>query len=99
MSVPIDESAIRHIARLSRIALSEDRIPDLVEQLRKIMTYFDKLGELDTEDTKPLARAVDLETVMAADQRTASLPTEAALDAAPERDGNLFRVPKVLGDS
>ena len=57
MSVSIDESTIRHIARLSRIDLSEDRIPALLDQFREILTYFDKLGELDTETAEPLARA------------------------------------------
>ena len=99
MSVPIDEDTIRRIARLSRIDLPDSRIPALLEQFREILTYFDKLGELDTEDTDPLPRAVDLQNVMGADQPVQSLPTESALEAAPERDGNLFRVPKVLGDS
>lgn len=99
MSPRIDEASIRHIARLARIRPAEEKIPMFLEQFREILSYFDKLDELDTAAVPPLVRAVELQNVMADDEEGPCLPTEEAMAAAPVRDGDFFRVPKVLGDS
>jgi aspartyl-tRNA(Asn)/glutamyl-tRNA(Gln) amidotransferase subunit C len=95
----ISDETIKHVARLARIELPQERIPALARELAKILSYFDKLNELDTTDVEPLSRAVELDSVMAADEPGRCLTTEEALAAAPDRDGSFFRVPKVLGDS
>jgi aspartyl-tRNA(Asn)/glutamyl-tRNA(Gln) amidotransferase subunit C len=95
----ITEETIRHVARLARIRLADDEVPALREQFATILAYFDKLEELDTSRVEPLARAVELHSVMADDEPGACLTTEQALAAAPDRDGSFFKVPKVLGDT
>jgi aspartyl-tRNA(Asn)/glutamyl-tRNA(Gln) amidotransferase subunit C len=99
MSQPIDADAIRHIARLSRIEMDEERLPPFLEQFTSILAYFDKLNELPTDNEKPLTHAVEAQNVMADDTPGRCLATDQALDQAPDREGDFFRVPKILGDS
>lgn len=94
-----DEALVRHIAKLGRIALTDDQVAPFGQQLAAILTYFDKLQELDTEGVEPMAHALELHNVLAEDRLRASLTPEQALANAPDRDGDLFRVPKVIGDS
>jgi len=99
VSTGISDETIRHVARLARIEVSEERVPALAQELATILSYFDKLNELDTSGVEPLTRAVDRHSVLADDEPCPCLTTEEALAAAPDRDGSFFKVPKVLGDS
>ena len=99
MQNAIDSDLVRHIGVLSRIALSDDQVPILGRQLGSILGYFDKLQELDTEDVEPLAHAADVCNVLGDDTAAASLSPDQALANAPARDGDFFKVPKVIGDS
>jgi len=99
MPEPIDPDTVRHIARLSRIALSEEELRTFGAQLADILDYFGKLQELDTADVEPMAHAVELHNVLAADEPGESLPVAQVLANAPARDGDLFRVPRVIGES
>ncbi len=99
MSNGISDETIRHVARLSRIEVADERVSALAREFAAILAYFDKLNELDTGSVEPLTRAVELHSVMAADEPRPCLTTEEALAAAPQRDGSFFKVPKVLGDS
>ena len=90
---------VRHIGKLSRIELTEQEVETFSQQLGAILGYFDKLQELDTEDVQPMAHAVEISNVLAADQVGQSLTPDQALANAAERDGDFFTVPKVLGDS
>lgn len=95
----IDPKLVRHIGRLSRIELSEQEVASFGGQLAAILEYFGKLAELDTERVEPLVHAVELQNVLAADEPAAGLTTEQALANAPDRDGDYFKVPKVIGES
>ena len=99
MDKQIDPATIRHIARLSRIELNEEQTDALVRQFARILAYFDKLQELDTDSVQPLTHAVELSNVLARDEPGPSLSPDEALANAPERDGNFFRVPRVLRNS
>ena len=99
MSKTIDVDLVRHIGKLSRIELSEEEVRTFSGQLAAILEYFDKLQELDTEGVEPMAHAVELHNVLAADEPAESLAAADALANAPERDGDFFKVPKVIGDS
>jgi aspartyl-tRNA(Asn)/glutamyl-tRNA(Gln) amidotransferase subunit C len=95
----IDPNLVRHIGRLSRIELSDEEVAAFSGQLAAILEYFGKLKELDTEGVEPLVHAVELRNVLGADEPAAGLSTEAALANAPDRDGDFFKVPKVIGES
>ena len=99
MAKTIDLDLVRHIGKLSRIELTEQQVQTFSRQLASILDYFDKLRELDTSDVQPMAHAVEIHNVLAADSAGGSLTPDQALANAPQRDGNFFKVPKVIGDS
>jgi len=98
MSNTIDEKLVRHVSLLSRIALTDEQVETFGAQLSSIVSYFDKLNELDTADVEPMAHALDFHNVLAEDTLGASLTPDAALANAPARDGDFFKVPKVIGE-
>jgi len=99
MGNPIDSDLVRHIGRLSRIELTEDEVRTFARQLAAIVEYFDKLQELNTDNVQPMPHAVEVHNVLAEDRPGESLTPDKALANAPQRDGNFFKVPKVIGDS
>ena len=58
MQNTIDAGQVRHIALLSRIRVADEQIPTLSRELGGILSFFDKLQELDTCDVEPMAHAV-----------------------------------------
>ena len=98
MGDTIDISLVRHVGRLSRIDLTEQQVQTFSRQLAAILAYFDKLKELDTAEVEPMAHAVEMHNVFSPDAPRDSLPPAEALANAPQRDGDLFKVPKVIGD-
>ena len=98
MPKTIDLDLVRRIGRLSRIELRDEQVQALSRQLGDILGYFDKLQELDTDNVEPMPHAVEIHNVLAADELGKSLTPDEALANAPQRDGNFFKVPKVIGD-
>ncbi|MCD4824790.1 MAG: Asp-tRNA(Asn)/Glu-tRNA(Gln) amidotransferase subunit GatC [Phycisphaerae bacterium] len=98
MSNKIDANLVRHIGKLSRIELTDAEVDALGCQMADILEYFDKLQELDTQNVEPMAHAVELSNVLADDVQRDSLTAEQALANAPAREGDFFKVPKVLGE-
>jgi len=98
MSKEIDSDRVRHIGKLSRIELAEEELETFSRQLGAILEYFDKLQELETADVEPMAHAVEISNVLADDVVGPSLPADRALANAPQRDGDFFKVPKVIGE-
>ncbi len=99
MAKTIDLQLVRHIGKLSRIELTEQQVQTFGPQLTAILAAFDKLQELDTSNVQPMAHAVEIHNVLAADAPGESLRPDQALANAPQRDGDFFKVPKVIGDS
>ncbi|KKN85884.1 hypothetical protein LCGC14_0275020 [marine sediment metagenome] len=95
----IDEKLIRHIGRLSRIELTDEQVETFGRQFTDIVAYMDKLQELDTEGVEPMAHAVPIHNVFGDDVVVESIGPERALANAPDRDGDFYKVPKVIGDS
>lgn len=96
MGKKIDESQVRHVAKLARLDLSEAEVAEFSGQLSSIFEYIEKLNELDTESVEPLAHCLAVHNVFRADVVKASLDTEEALANAPQRHDEYFKVPKVL---
>ncbi len=97
MSETIDADLVRHIGKLSRIELTEEQVETFRRQLADILGYFDKLQELETTGVEPMAHAVEIHNVFGQDEPGESLPAEQALANAPQRDGDFFKVPKIIG--
>ncbi len=99
MTTTIDPALVRHIGKLSRIELSDAQVDAFAHQLASILVYFDKLRELDTSGIEPMVHPVELTNVLADDVPHRSLTADEALANAPQRDGDFFKVPKVIGES
>jgi aspartyl-tRNA(Asn)/glutamyl-tRNA(Gln) amidotransferase subunit C len=91
--VAISRDEVLHVARLARLALSDDEIDRLGAQLNAILEAVGKVSELDLADVEPTAHPLDLVNVWAEDEPQESLSVEDALANAPDREAGFFRVP------
>jgi aspartyl-tRNA(Asn)/glutamyl-tRNA(Gln) amidotransferase subunit C len=88
---------VRHVAKLSRLALDEARLRTLTPQLESSLEYVATISAVDTSGVEPMAHALPLANVLREDVVEPSLPLEKVLQNAPETDGPFFKVPKVIG--
>ena len=98
MAQQITEQDVRHVAKLSRLKLSDEEIHRFTEQLGHTLEHIARLTELDVENVEPMAHSHDVLNVLREDAERAGLPVEKALANAPEQAPPFFKVPKVLGD-
>jgi aspartyl-tRNA(Asn)/glutamyl-tRNA(Gln) amidotransferase subunit C len=91
MAITKDE--VLHVARLARLALSDEEVERLTEQLGAILEAVGKVSELDLSDVPPTSHPLQLVNVLADDEPRPSLPLDEVFANAPEREGDLFRVP------
>jgi aspartyl-tRNA(Asn)/glutamyl-tRNA(Gln) amidotransferase subunit C len=89
----IDREQVLHVARLARLRLSDEEIERMTGELSTILEHIETMGGIDLEGVEPTSHATELENVLRPDEPRPSLPTEAALDQAPDTDGVGFRVP------
>lgn len=94
----ISRQDVGHVARLARLALSDDELERMREQLSGILAYIDALRALDTDGVEPTSHAVPLVNVMRDDAARPCLPVDEALANAPDRSEAFFRVPRILED-
>ena len=87
---------VEHVARLARLDLSAEEKERMRRELDGILSYIDKLRRLDTTGVEPTSHAVPLTNVMRDDVERPSLAQEDMLANAPDRHGELFRVPKII---
>jgi aspartyl-tRNA(Asn)/glutamyl-tRNA(Gln) amidotransferase subunit C len=93
--VPV-EIDIRHVAKLARLALSDEEVTRLRDQLGVILEHAAKVGEVAADDVPPTASAIPRANVFRDDVAEPSLPAEEALRNAPDRADDRFRVPKIV---
>ncbi|MAK15715.1 MAG: Asp-tRNA(Asn)/Glu-tRNA(Gln) amidotransferase GatCAB subunit C [Cyanobium sp. MED195] len=89
---------VRKVAKLARLDLPEDTIATYTGQLERILDYVDQLQAVDTEGVLPTTRAVEVVNAMREDTVVATDVRQDLLDQAPQREGDFFRVPKILAD-
>jgi aspartyl-tRNA(Asn)/glutamyl-tRNA(Gln) amidotransferase subunit C len=90
------EFDVKKTALLARLNLKPDEAERLQKDLESILEYVKKLQALDTSEVPPTSHVLDLENVFRPDVATESGVREKALRHAPQRDGNFFKVPKVV---
>jgi aspartyl-tRNA(Asn)/glutamyl-tRNA(Gln) amidotransferase subunit C len=89
---------VEHVAHLARLGLTEDELGRLEGQLNHILEQYRVLAELDTDAIAPTAQTIEVENILRPDEPGPSLTVDEALSGAPERAGDHFVVPAVLGD-
>ena len=87
---------ISYVAHLARIELSEAEKAKFAAQLKDVLTYVEKLRELDVSNVEPMAHATPLTNVLRKDELRPSIEREKVLKNAPEQARDLFIVPKIV---
>ena len=91
----LSRDAVRHIALLARLELSAQEEATFTEQLDHILHHFETLAGLNTDAVEPTAQVVDMRAER--DDVVTNPPAAEELRAnAPARDGDFFRVPKII---
>jgi aspartyl-tRNA(Asn)/glutamyl-tRNA(Gln) amidotransferase subunit C len=94
MSVTINE--VDHVAKLARLEFTVEEKEKFTHQLNEILTYMEKLNQLDTTNVAPLSHVIELDNVFREDTVHSSYPQEEILKNAPARNEEFFKVPKVI---
>lgn len=94
----VTKKDVEKIAELARLKFSDGELERFTPQMNEILTYMEKLNELNTEYVEPLSHPVEQTNVFRDDEIEPSITTEEALKNAPAKDDHHFKVPKVIGD-
>ena len=93
----LSRADVEHVAHLARLGLSEEELARLEGQLNHILDQYTILTALDTEAIPPTAQTIELANILREDSVMPSLSADEALANAPERSGDHFVVPAILG--
>ncbi len=94
----ITSADVRKVSSLARLAIPEDQLDTYTSQLEEILSYVQELQAVDTEGVPPTTRAVEVINVLRKDNLEDVNIREEILDQAPQREGDFFRVPKILSE-
>jgi aspartyl-tRNA(Asn)/glutamyl-tRNA(Gln) amidotransferase subunit C len=94
MAISRDE--VLHVARLARLALTEEEVERLTGELGAILDAVGVVAELELADVAPTSHPLDLVNVWGEDNPRPSLPLDDVFANAPEREGDLFKVPPTV---
>lgn len=97
--MPLDRSAVDHVARLARLDLTEEERDRMQKELTGILGHAEKIQSLDLDDVPPTSHALPLSNVLRADEARPSLTQEEALANAPASEDGRFRVPRIIEDA
>lgn len=92
----IDKKTIEHIATLSRLKISESEALEYSEQLAKAMQHFEQIAKVDTTGIEPMITPTEIEIYWREDSVQADYSAEEMTANAPDKAGNLFKVPPVV---
>ena len=92
----ISTSDIQHLAGLSSLALADDEVDGLRQDLENIIGYIEQLGELDTSGVESTYQVTGLENVWREDEVQSGISRDELLELAPEKQNNQVKVPQVL---
>jgi len=92
----VTNEQVRHIARLARIAMSDEEIERLAPELNNILGWVEQLAEVDTAGIEPLTAVIDLKLRLRDDEITDGDIRDEVLANAPDAQHGFFAVPKVI---
>ncbi|MBL6446441.1 Asp-tRNA(Asn)/Glu-tRNA(Gln) amidotransferase subunit GatC [Fulvivirga sp. 29W222] len=92
----IDKELLNKIAHLARLEFDENTADEMMSDMSKIITWVEKLNEVDTEGVEPLTTMSHEVNALREDEQKPHLSHERALKNAPKKDSDYFRVPKVM---
>lgn len=99
MPARISRAEVAHVARLARLALTDDELEEFTEQLGAVLEHARDVEALDTAGVAPTAHPLPLRNVLREDRLTPSLDRDEVLAQAPDAEAGQFKVPRILGDA
>jgi aspartyl-tRNA(Asn)/glutamyl-tRNA(Gln) amidotransferase subunit C len=87
---------VEYLALLARVQLTPEELKRLTTELEEILAYVEKLKAARTEGVPPTSHVLTLTNVFREDRVEGSIPVDAALANAPDREGTFFKVPPIL---
>ena len=92
----IDKDTVKHISKLARISLDENKISSLSKDLSSIMKFIEKLNELNTDKITPLTSVISASLKSREDEVKDGKIRDQILKNSPEKNEEFFVVPKVV---
>ncbi len=92
----VDETTVRRVAKLARIAVKDDEVAHLAGELNAILDFVEELSELDVSNVAPMTSVAPMKIPMRADVVDDGSYPEKVLANAPAREGDFYVVPKVV---
>ncbi len=92
----ITNEEVLYVAKLSRLELTNSEVSTMAGQLDRILSYVDKLNELDTTGVEPTTHAITMHNAFRDDEAKTSLSQAEALANGAKQNGEAFVVPKVI---
>jgi aspartyl-tRNA(Asn)/glutamyl-tRNA(Gln) amidotransferase subunit C len=99
MASRITRQDVEHVARLARLALTEDEVEALTRELGVILEHAAEVSALETADVPPTAHPLPLVNILRPDEARPGVPRDEVLAEAPETEDGRFRVPRILGEA
>ena len=94
----LSREEVLHIAALAKVGVTDEDVEKFREQLSNIIDNFAVLQKVDTNGVAPTAQSIVLQNVIMPDEVRPSLPADAVLSNAPQKEGDFFKVKIVLED-
>lgn len=92
----IDKKIVDEVAHLARLEFDEKSKEEIIGDMNRMLSFVDKLNELDTTNVEPLIYMTDEVNVMRDDEPVVTITQEEALKNAPKRDSDYYKAPKVI---
>lgn len=92
----ITREQVEYVAKLARLAVTDEEKELFGRQLSSILTYVETLNRVDTTHVEPTAHVVPMQNVLREDAVKPSLSRDDALANAPDSESGCFRVPKII---
>ena len=92
----VSPEQVRHIAKLARIAMSDEELDRLLPELNNILGWVEQLGEVNTDGVEPLTAVIDQKLRLREDAVTDGDKRDDVIANAPDAEHGFFAVPKVI---
>lgn len=99
MTDRISTADVAHVARLARLALTDEELARFTEQLGVVLDHAADIAALDLQGVPPTAHPLPLVNVLRDDEVVPCLPRDVVLAGAPDASDDRFRVPRILGEA
>lgn len=92
----VDQATVRRIAHLARIAVRDEEVPHLQQELNAILDFVEELNAIDVEGVEPMTSVLPMRLKMREDVVTDHAGPDAITNNAPRAEDHFFTVPKVV---